>query len=82
MKTKTIQQPKKRKMIDISEKALDILAIKASLNDKSLKAYIEWIIERAAKISDEELYAFLLKNCPTEPVSEKEKREFETWLNS
>ena len=80
MTTKALQQPKKRKLIDISEDTLNVLSFKAATKGKSLKAYIESLIEREAKVSDEELYAFMLEHHPTEPISEEEKKEFESWL--
>lgn len=80
MTTKAIQKPKKRKLIDISEDALQTLSVKAALKGKSLKAYMEMIIELQAELSDEEVYAFMLKNYPPQPLSEEEKKEFETWL--
>ncbi len=76
MTTKAIQKPKKRKLIDISEDALQTLSVKAALKGKSLKAYIESLIEAEAKLSIEEAYAFLLENYPPEPASEEEEAAF------
>jgi|GEM_PF-3851924 hypothetical protein len=81
MTTKTVKQPKKRKLIDISEEALNILSIKAVSKGKSLKAYIESLVEREAKITDEEIYAFMLEHYPPEPASEEETKAFEALLN-
>ena len=80
MTTKALQQPKKRKLIDISEDTLNVLSFKAATKGKSLKAYIESLIEREAKVSDEELYAFMLEHHPSEPASPEEEVEFRKWL--
>lgn len=80
MTTKAFQKPKKRKLIDISEDALQTLSVKAAMKGKSLKAYIETLVETDAVLSIEEAYTFLLQNYPPEPASDKEAREFEALL--
>lgn len=80
METKTIKQPKKRKLIDISQEAVNVLSIKAASSGKSLKAYMESLIEQEAKITDEDVYSYLLEHFPTEPANEEETKVFETWL--
>lgn len=80
MGTKTIKQLKKRKLIDISQEAVNILSIKAASSGKSLKAYMESLIEQEATITDEDVYAYLLKHFPPELASEEETKAFEMSL--
>jgi len=75
-------QSKKRKNIDLPERTFRSLAVMAAVNGKSLKSYIENILEEEAKLlEEEEVYKVLLKNPETqEIISEEEKEKFETWL--
>ena len=75
-------QSKKRKNIDLTERTFRSLAIMAAANGRSLKSYIENILEEEAKLlEEEEIYKRLLKNPEAQEIITKEEKEnFETWL--
>jgi len=74
---------KKRKNIDIPVDTFRNLSIRAVSEGRSLKSFIEnLLVMEAHSMSDEELYALLVKNKPQGNVylNENEQNEFENWL--
>ena len=75
---------RKRKIIDLDENTFKILSIKAAERGTNLKALIETSLNKMAEnIEDSELYSYLVKTVPDgqEIISEKEKNDFENWLD-
>ena len=77
----------RRKVIDIPEDIFRYLSIKAAAQGTNLKRYIENLLAKdvenmVAAMSDNEAYAWLIKNEPEGlvAVDEKEQEEFEQKL--
>jgi len=83
MAMSTLVIEKKRKNIDIPIEIFQNLSVRAALEGKNLKSFIEHLlIMEANAMSDEELYSLLVKNKPQGAVylNETEQNEFENWL--
>jgi hypothetical protein len=75
---------KKRKVIDLDEHTFRILSIKAAAKGTNLKALIERSLKGMADdTEDAEMYAYLVKTRPEgqEMITDKEKEDFENWLD-
>lgn len=73
-----------RKLIDLPERAIKGLQLRATTDGVSLKQYMENIlIEKSEeKLTDEQLYELMLMMYPDgyESVTDQEKENFESWL--
>lgn len=73
-----------RKLIDLPDNVIKGLQLRATTLGVSLKKYMEDVlIEKSEEeLSDEQLYELMLMMYPDGQVqsSEKEKKDFETWL--
>ncbi len=83
MITATLQS--KKKLIDLKEDTFKALSIMAVQQGTTLKSFIESILDKAASNYDDAcLYEFLSENDPEgkQPLSAKEKDDFEKWLDA
>lgn len=74
-----------RKLIDLPNNTLKALQLRATTLGVSLKRYMEDILIQKSeeKLTDEQLYELMLMMYPDgkEKISDKEKEEFEKWLD-
>lgn len=81
MATATLQS--KKKLIDLKEDTFKALSIMAVQHGTNLKSFIESVLDKVAdEYDDALLYEYLSKTEPKgkQPLGQKEKYDFESWL--